>query len=179
MLRSQRAGKIRSWFCASVHRSLYLPLTLSTSALLCKQMFFLRCQFSPFSHLEKVFFRAKTAKWEERKQRNTLLGSETEGELWTDSCFWRNTVDYSKTRGGESEAAVYLPHLWCVVLSNEDARPGYWWPRYGRRICAEERTWAWGEKTEQAWSATEDTLRTFKKPSVPVFRLCSLSFCKT
>lgn len=72
---------------------------------------------------------------------------------------------YSRVRpaSGEQRKQLYLPHLWCVVLSNEDARPGYRWPRYGGRICVEEkekerkRTWAlWKKKA--LLSATEDTL---------------------
>lgn len=64
-------------------------LTLNTPALLCKQMFFLWCQFFQFSHLEKVFFRAKAPKWQETA---SVHGSAREGDLWAHGRLWKNTV---------------------------------------------------------------------------------------
>lgn len=143
-LRSQRAAAIRSWFCSSDHRSVHLPW-LSALQHCCAS----RCSSSDANSRRfrvwrrHCFLRERLQKWREAAETGSPSSAQvTEGELWTDSGLFFSTLlffflyyyyYYGETciqwatvadekPAAASEAAVYLPHLWCVVLSNEDAR---------------------------------------------------------
>lgn len=58
-----------------------------------------------------------------------------------ESCerLWRDTVEATVRTGTSRRQQFPPPHLWCVVLSNGDARAGCWWPRRGTRIHTEAK----------------------------------------
>lgn len=56
------------------HRSVYLPWLSTLTALLCKQMFLLRCQSLPFSAFgEGILLRERLQKWQETTETTSLL----------------------------------------------------------------------------------------------------------
>lgn len=94
----------------------------------------LRCQFLRFSHLEKVSLQAKGGKWREDAETAATLLLHL---LHRESCelLWRDYTVAATVRTAASTRQQFPPpHLWCVVLSNGDARAGCWWPRRGTRI---------------------------------------------
>lgn len=168
-LHSRRARTIRSWFCCSAQSQLPWLSTLLQHC--CAS----RCSFAG-ANSERfrtfgagIVSRGGCKVTGNNRNCHPRRPSEREGELCEPGqrLGERQATAQSTRIGEQRKQFIRLPHLWCVVLSNGDARPGYWWPRYGERICVEEtRTWAlW----KRALSVTEDTLRTFKSPVCQCF----------
>lgn len=168
---------IRSWFCCSAHRSvIYLPWLPTLPALLCKQMFSLSLMPNScyFSHLEKVFLRAKGLKSDEKQHKLPPSSAQWERGRVVNGFF--RGEKYSKAT--ETQRQQFIHHtcdalFWATKTHDRDT-DGY---ATAGGYVLRKKTWAlWEREKKKALSATEDTLRTLKSPVCQCFfsALCLL-----